>query len=85
MWSVCTSRLWYVFKIAGLDRLPHADMLLCAGWLAAALGVVFFHKNAGEMEERFCPGAVNMLGTAVLFLWCVLSLSGVSTFLYFNF
>ena len=76
---------WYVMKIAGLDRLPHADMLLCAVWLVTALGVVFFHKNAGEMEEKFQPKTANMLWTAVLFLWCVLSLSGVSTFLYFNF
>lgn len=76
---------WYVMKVLHLTSLPHSDMLLCAAFLIFALAVVFLHKNAGEMAERFSPKAQNMVTTAVLFLWCVLSLSGVSTFLYFNF
>lgn len=76
---------WYVMKVLRLTGLAHSDMLLCAAFLIFALAVVFFHRNAGEMEARFRPGVLNMVTTAVLFLWCVLSLSGVSTFLYFNF
>lgn len=76
---------WYVMKVLHLTGLPHSDMLLCAAFLVFALAVVFFHRNAGEMAERFVPKVWNMVTTAVLFLWCVLSLSGVSTFLYFNF
>lgn len=37
------------------------------------------------MEERFSPNVRNLVLTAGLFLWCVLSLSGVSSFLYFEF
>ncbi|MDO4333626.1 MAG: MBOAT family protein [Eubacteriales bacterium] len=76
---------WYVLKVLRLTDLPYSEMYLCAAFVPASLGIVFFHKNAGEMAERFCPKFFNAAATAVLFLWCVLSLSGVSTFLYFNF
>lgn len=76
---------WYVLKVAHVTSLPYSEMYLCAAFVLASLGIVFFHKNAEEMAERFSPGFFNMAVAAVLFLWCVLSLSGVSTFLYFNF
>lgn len=76
---------WYVMKILRLTSLPCSDMYLCAAFTLVCLGLVFFHKNAGEMAERFQAKAGSMVLTAVLFVWCVLSLSGVSTFLYFNF
>lgn len=76
---------WYVMKILGLDRLAGSEMYLCIAITLVALGLVFFHKNAGEMEKRFRPGAWNMLLTAGLFLWCVLSLGSVSSFVYFLF
>ena len=76
---------WYVMKILRIDRLPGSEMYLCIAFTLFSLGVIFFHKNAAEMAERFRPKGRNMLATAVLFLWCVLSLSGVSSFLYFNF
>ena len=76
---------WYVLKVLRLDRLPGSDLFLCAAFTLASLGIVFWCPNAGKLEERFVPDRRSMIVTAVLFLWCVLSLSGVSTFLYFNF
>lgn len=76
---------WYVMKVLRMTGLPYSEMYLCVGFLLVSLGLVFFHKNAGEMAERFQAKAGSMVLTAVLFVWCVLSLSGVSTFLYFNF
>lgn len=76
---------WYVMKIFHLDRLAGSGMYLCAGITLTALGLVFFHKNAGEMEKKFKPGTWNMILTAGLFLWCVLSLGSVSSFVYFQF
>lgn len=76
---------WYVMKIFHLDRLAGSGMYLCAGITLTALGLVFFHKNAGEMEKKFKPGIWNMILTAGLFLWCVLSLGSVSSFVYFQF
>ena len=76
---------WYVMKLFHLDRLPGSSLYLCAGITLTALGLVFFHKNAGEMEREFKPGALRMVLTAGLFLWCVLSLGSVSSFVYFQF
>ena len=76
---------WYGMKILHLDRLPGSSLYLCIGITLFALWLVFFHKNAGEMERDFKPKALNMVLTAGLFLWCVLSLGGVSSFVYFQF
>lgn len=76
---------WYGMKLLHLTGLPHSEMYLCAVFTLVSLGLVFFHKNAGEMAQRCRMRAGSMVLTAVLFVWCVLSFSGVSTFLYFNF
>jgi alginate O-acetyltransferase complex protein AlgI len=68
-------------------RLPNPDNLriillfFTAGALAAVLGM----RNAAERAARFRPTALSSAMTAVLLVWCVLSFSGVSVFLYFNF
>ena len=50
---------------------------------AAALCLVM---NARNMAERvFRPHIRSAVGTAVIFVWSVLSLSGISTFIYFQF
>lgn len=76
---------WYVMKLLHLDRLPYSQMYLCGGITLITLIVVFIAPNADELAERFKPKLWNALVMAGLFLWCVLSLSGVSSFLYFNF
>ena len=61
------------------------------GYIAAALfciaGFYFsvLSRNTNERVAAFRPTTGRMLLTALLFVWSVLSLSGVSTFLYFNF
>jgi alginate O-acetyltransferase complex protein AlgI len=42
-------------------------------------------RNAHEHMDTFRPTAKNFLGITLLLVWCVMSFSGVSTFLYFNF
>ncbi|HIV93082.1 MAG TPA: MBOAT family protein [Candidatus Eisenbergiella stercoravium] len=76
---------WYVIKLLRLDTLPYSSLYLPAIITLATLLVIFLAPNAGQCAERFRPRAWNALLTAFLFLWCVLSLSGVSSFLYFNF
>ena len=76
---------WYVIKILHLDRLPGNELYLCFGFLAVALWLVFFARNAGEREKSFEPNGKNMFVTAFLMIWCVVSLSGVSSFLYYRF
>lgn len=76
---------WYVIKLLHLDSLPHSELYLSAIITLGTLLVIFLAPNADECAERFRPRARNAILTAFLFIWCVLSLSGVSSFLYFNF
>lgn len=45
--------------------------------------IVFFKKNS--YEKKFSPSLPNALFSILLLTWSIISLSGVSTFLYFNF
>ena len=58
-------------------------------WLPLFYGFAMFlvlgARNAREHMLSFRPNRKNLLATVVLLIWCVLSFSGISTFLYFNF
>lgn len=77
--------LWYVFKVFHLDALPYAAYYCMIGFTAVALVLTFCCHNLYESETRSKPGLLSACCLAALSVWCVLSLSGVSTFLYFNF
>lgn len=62
------------------DSLPGLHMWLVLGM---ACCIVFFARNLYERE--FCPNVKNALGCIVMLIWSILSLSGLSAFLYFNF
>lgn len=76
---------WYIIKILHLDTLPYASCYCMIGMTVTALVLIFGCCNLYESESRHRPGLLSTLSLAVLSVWCVLSLSGVSTFLYFNF
>lgn len=76
---------WYVIKVLGLDGWQYAHYILMALILTAALLLVFFAKTAAEVSGKAKPGVQNAFFLAALFVWSVLSFSGVSSFLYVNF
>ena len=76
---------WYVIKVAGIDSWQYAHYILMVVILVAMLVLVFFCKNAVDAAKRVKPGVVNAVLMAILFVWSVLSFSGVSSFLYVNF
>ena len=76
---------WYVLKTLKLAALPYAEYYIMILFSAFAVAITFFGKNIDELAEKFKPTVMSAVITAVLFVWCVVSLSGVSTFLYFNF
>lgn len=76
---------WYVIKVLRLDSNPYAHYLLMVLILAVALLIVFFAKTAVTISEKIKPTVWNMLILSVLFVWCVVSFSEVSSFLYLNF
>ena len=76
---------WYILKIFRVATLPYAEYYIMILFSLLAVIVTFFGKNIDELAAKFKPTIWNAAVTAVLFIWCVVSLSGVSTFLYFNF
>jgi D-alanyl-lipoteichoic acid acyltransferase DltB (MBOAT superfamily) len=76
---------WYVFKVLHIDRLPVATYLLMIIFTVYALITVFALPNALTVTKQSRINAKTGILCGVLLLWCILSLSGVSAFLYFNF
>ena len=76
---------WYILKILKIAVLPHAKYYIMIIFSTFTIVITFFGKNIDELAAKFKPTILSAAATAVLFIWCVVSLSGVSTFLYFNF
>lgn len=77
--------LWYVIKVLHIDNWQYAHYILMVLLLVFALCLVFFAKTAVTVSGKIRPTVVNTVILAVLFVWCVVTFSEVSTFLYFNF
>lgn len=76
---------WYVIKVLHLDNLSFSRYILMFVILAAGLYFAMVGRNAQERTARLKYGPVSAAVLVVLAVWCILSFSGVSTFLYFNF
>ena len=77
---------WYVLKLLHLTGFyPQSQYILMTLITLALIPIVFAGKNAAYLSKRVKAGAVSMITAVILLTWCVLSLSQVSTFLYFNF
>lgn len=76
---------WYVLKVLHLDSLPASPYILMFAIFAAGLYFSMIGKNATERTARLRYKAGEAALLTVLMVWCILSFSGVSTFLYFNF
>ncbi|MDO5400571.1 MAG: MBOAT family O-acyltransferase [Eubacteriales bacterium] len=68
-----------------LNRLVIYPSMLMLLFYGGALALVLGPRNAREHMLHYRPTVLNLLTTWVLLVWCILSFSGVSTFLYFNF
>ncbi len=76
---------WYVLKVLHLDNLSFSRYIVMFVILAAGLYFSMAGRNAKERVSRLKYGPVSAAVLVVLAVWCILSFSGVSTFLYFNF
>ena len=76
---------WYVIKVLHLDNMAYSRYILL--WVILAIGIYLsmIGRNAAERMERVKYRTGSAVIFAVLTLWCVLTFSEVSTFLYFNF
>ena len=76
---------WYVLKVLHLTDFTYSKYILMVAFAIVILLVTFFGKNVQEMARKWRMSFVSAIMLAIVFVWCVVSLSGVSTFLYFNF
>ena len=76
---------WYFAKVLNLDVFSFSAYVPMVLYCIVAFFLIWGCKNISETEENFTPGLFNCVLLSALFVWCVVSLSGVSTFLYFNF
>lgn len=76
---------WYVIKVLHLDQSSNSYFYVMVLLLIACLLFIWFSPNAVQIAKKCRLNAAVVLLAAVLFVWSVISFSGVSTFLYFNF
>ena len=71
--------------VLNMDVPSMVPKLVGAAFYAAALWMSVRRENAYDVAENLKFGRASMLLTAALLVWCILSFSGISSFLYFNF
>lgn len=88
-----SARIWGVFRVPelqltvdllGLGSASFSRYLFVAAFVAVTALVLIF-KNTNEKTDTFKPTIAKSIITVVLLVWCVLSFTGVSTFIYQNF
>lgn len=77
--------LWYVLKVLHLDAMAYSRYILMFVILAVGIYLAVFGKNAAALADKVKAKALPAIFFGAVFVWCVLSLSRVSAFLYFNF
>ena len=75
--SKCFEKIIEHFCPSYMGIFSMCSMLLLCAWIAIKL------LNNGE--RLFKLNTVSLISTIILMVWCILSLGGVSEFLYFNF
>ncbi len=76
---------WYVIKVLHLDQSSNSYFYVMVLFLIVCLLLIWAVPNAVQIARKCRLNAGMILLAAVLFVWSVISFSGVSTFLYFNF
>ena len=72
------------FELPGGIR-PGYNAIFMMAWYVLSLFACLGMRNTYEKTMDFKPTVLNAMSTVILILYCVLSLSGVSVFLYVNF
>ncbi len=76
---------WYVLKVLRIDQSGYGDLLLCIAYFLVAFVLLLVFPNVRKYMQNWKPRVGMAIILAILFIWSFVSLSGVSTFLYYNF
>lgn len=79
------NEFWYLLKMTPLADMRYGRYIPMWSMLIFAYALVFSGTSAERISRRVKPGTAAGLSAAVLFVWGVLSVGVVSTFVYFNF
>lgn len=71
-----------VEKLGPIEAMPWLFMVI---FIIIAMVMILFFKNAYEKMCVLKPSILNLVSAVVVMVWSILSLTGMSTFLYFNF
>ncbi len=86
---VHTAESPFIYKLfSTVINLPPSDTVtewFILSVLIIGMIILALKKNSYERMIDFKPTFPRLLLTCMLFMWCLVSLGGVSTFLYFNF
>lgn len=74
----------FVRNLMGINS-QYFSMLIMVVFLLGGLFLVLNGKNTNERIDEFKPTMVNSLVVVLFMGWTIVSFSGISTFLYFNF
>lgn len=80
-----SGEFWYALKAVHLTGFNFSRYIVMILFTIFATVTVFVSPNALHISKNIKRSVPQGILLGVLFIWCVLSLSGVSTFLYFNF
>ncbi len=90
--SSIDSNIAQAFKLPEFDLIAESlgiykyfPFILLTLFFIATLIIILACPNVTEKANKFKPSILNLIITIVLLIWCIISLSGISTFLYFNF
>ena len=75
-----------LFDLSGLGyKVQTMQTPICFGFNLLSFFIATCMPNVREIASRFRYTAIRAIGLAALFMLCFLSLSGVATYIYFNF
>lgn len=79
-----TTEFKHLLNIFADYETNHPNTLM-ALYYTVTMFIVLGTKNTHERMEKFKPTVTKCFTTTILLVWCIISLTGISKFLYFNF
>jgi len=76
---------YFFDEILDYDILSKSENIYVFAFIMISMLIVLGCSNTVEKMKQFKGSIWNSAVTVILFVWCILSFEGVSTFLYFNF
>ncbi|MCR4618658.1 MAG: MBOAT family protein [Lachnospiraceae bacterium] len=80
-----TAEFDYALKIFHVYSEDARALILTVCYILLALIIIVLMPNCKKIVSDFKPKAYKAVLLAVLFIWCFVCLSGVSTYIYYNF